>query len=233
MPQLERFSPDRVCLALDLPGHGASRHVPWTSLDAVADAVAASITRAVERPVVLVGFSAGADVGVRLLARAPQMIAAAILTGVSTLPVPRLERWVDRLTWPVIATPVAHRLLTAQMGLPPQLAARQREGSRPLRMRDYARLSTEVLKGASLDGLATQRAPVLAIAGRHESRHARRSAVRLVSVLPGRAVAALAPAGGHLWHVHEPTLFSEVVERWSTEPGELHAGLRKLGTSGA
>lgn len=233
LPQLERFAPQRLCLALDLPGHGASRHLAWTSLDAVADAVSESIARAFDEPFVLVGFSAGADVGIRLLARAPHTVAAAVLTGVSTMPVARVERWLDRLTWPVIATPVAHRILTAQMRLPAPVAARHLSRTRPLRIGDYANLSTEVLRGASLDDLSEQRAPVLALAGRHESRHARRSAARLVSVLPGRAMAALAPSGGHLWHVREPALFSEVVARWADGPGQLHPRLRALRTTGS
>ncbi|GIF73603.1 alpha/beta fold hydrolase [Asanoa siamensis] len=85
--------PDHHCLIPDLPGFGASRTRPWTTLEAVADAVAEIVrARAHDGRAHVVGLSLGAVVGTVLLARHPDVAASALLTGAPLRGVGRATR---------------------------------------------------------------------------------------------------------------------------------------------
>ncbi len=67
-------------LAVDLPGHGRSRHLPAAgSIEAIADGLAELI--GAERPVTLVGHSMGALAALATAARHPERVAGLCLLG--------------------------------------------------------------------------------------------------------------------------------------------------------
>jgi pimeloyl-ACP methyl ester carboxylesterase len=63
------------CLAPDLPGHGRSNQLPWTSLDDTAQQVAALIEdRVPARRAHVVGLSLGGALVHKLLAHRPELL---------------------------------------------------------------------------------------------------------------------------------------------------------------
>ncbi|MDR6867069.1 pimeloyl-ACP methyl ester carboxylesterase [Microbacterium resistens] len=223
--QVAEFRHERRCIVIDLPGHGASRDIPWTTFDDVADQVADVIAEQVGSPVDLVGFSLGGDIGIRLLARHPALIRTAMLTGVSTSAVPRAERLFEALTWPFVATPLVHRILTDAMKLDAGTRRRHLRETAPLRIADYRLLSAQVLHGADVSDLSGVETPVLVLAGACESGHARRSAPDLAAHLP-RAVWAEVSGAGHSWHVQRPDVFNLALRQWLADPGTVPRVLR-------
>lgn len=221
--QLTEFGRTRRAIAVDLPAHGASSHIRWTTLDEAADRVAATL-RAAEvsadttGPIHIVGFSLGGDVALRLLARHPELVRTLVVTGASTLSVSRAELALDTLTWPLVANRYAHRIASRSMGLSPAERATHLESSAPLQLRDIGRLSRQVLLGAPIADLRSTSTPVLALAGARESRHARRSAVHLACSLPA-GVAAEVPGVGHTWNVRFAGKFNRVLGEWLANPG--------------
>ena len=73
-PQLDALSAGRTCLALDLPGFGASPALPEMTLDSLADMVAAGLPTIAAEPVDVVGVSLGAGVAVRLATLYPHLV---------------------------------------------------------------------------------------------------------------------------------------------------------------
>jgi pimeloyl-[acyl-carrier protein] methyl ester esterase len=67
--------PERRCLLPDLPGHGASRDLPFEGIAACAEAVLALVPDGA----VLVGHSMGGQVALAAAARAPGRVAGAVL----------------------------------------------------------------------------------------------------------------------------------------------------------
>ncbi len=222
--QLAAFGAAHRCLAFDLPGHGASRGIRWTTMDAAADAVAQTIVDLTPGPVHLVGFSLGADVGIRLLARHPALVHDALLTGAVTMPDTALWRMLDAASWPLVALPATHRLISRRMGLDRAAYAQHLRSSAPLRVGDFRRLSTQILAGTPVEDLRGCTAPVLALAGARESRLARRSVVRLAAHVPHGLSAEVAGAG-HDWHVREWELFNRVLAQWIGAPLALPGAL--------
>jgi len=85
------------CLAPDLPGHGRSSHLPWTSLDDTAQQVAGLIEdRIPARRVHLVGLSLGGAVAHTLLAQRPELLDRVVIDGcglVDVLPARGVGLW--------------------------------------------------------------------------------------------------------------------------------------------
>lgn len=223
--QVEALRDTFRCVTVDLPGHGGSRDIPWTTLNGAADHVA-EVLRALPRhgPAALVGFSLGADVGLRLLARHPELFASALLTGVITHPVSRLEQVLDAATSPFVALPPVHHVVARSMRLPDDVRREFLRTSKPLRVADYRRLSAQILAGTSLSGLADVREPVLVLAGAKESDDARISAREAAAVLPN-AIWAWVPDQRHAWPVNDAALFTAVLRQWLRDPGTLPAAL--------
>jgi len=81
------------CVAVDLPGQGGSLAVPWESLADTAELVAELVERVGhDGRAEVVGLSQGGYVALALLARHPDLVRSAVVSGVSTRPLVR-ERW--------------------------------------------------------------------------------------------------------------------------------------------
>ena len=87
-------------LAVDLPGHGRSRHLPAAgSIEAIADGLAELI--GVERQVTLVGHSMGALAALATAARHPERVAGLCLS----VPPPGCRSIPTSWRWPPPTTP--------------------------------------------------------------------------------------------------------------------------------
>lgn len=221
-PHMTLLGDERHMLALDLPAHGAERHRRWTTMDDAADAVSRALRERGLGRVHVVGFSLGADVALRLIARHPALVDAAVLTGISTSPVPWWGRLLDVMSWPVMAMPFTHRLLAREMRLSDDLRRAHLASTRPVRIGDYSRLSRQVLAGVSLAGVELASTRVLALAGQRESAHCRRSAVILTRRLTAAGLeseAAFVPRAGHSWPLSSPAAVADIVRAWIDRPG--------------
>jgi pimeloyl-ACP methyl ester carboxylesterase len=194
-------------------------------MDESADQVADLVRRLAPGPVHLVGFSMGGDIGLRLLARHPDLVSTAFVTGIVTTASSPITRALDRALTPLATTRAAHRIISRTMRLDARALADHLRATPPIRAVDYRRLSAAILAGTATDGLATVRTPVLAAAGGCESAQARRSAAHLAALMPN-AVAAIAPRAGHSWHITRTQLFNETVTAWLDHPGQVPRTLR-------
>ena len=84
--QVADLSDDFLCLAPDLPGHGAAAWVPFT-LDAAAEAIGSLIERETsDGRAIVVGLSLGAYVAIEVAARWPDRVTGLVLAGASAEP---------------------------------------------------------------------------------------------------------------------------------------------------
>ena len=208
------------CLAPDLPGHGRSNHLPWTSLDDTAQQVAALIEdRIPARRAHLVGLSLGGAVAHALLAHRPELLDRVVIDGcglVDVLPARGVGLW--KLGFAVVS-PFIHRgpvigLFARMVGVAPsgreQFAADLRAVSPAAFRRAFAdandnhRFSKEELSAPC---------PTLLVAGEREPGAVRASNAALATLMPN-AVARFAPGGGHGWLAGAAELHVRMVEAW-------------------
>src|SRR5690554_2050299 len=96
IPAAESLSGHMASLLVDLPGFGETPRPPegWTTAD-YADHMAGFIREHVDGPIVYVGHSFGARVGLRLAVRHPELLSGLVLVAGAGLPTqrPALQRW--------------------------------------------------------------------------------------------------------------------------------------------
>jgi len=206
-------------IVVDLPGHGASHGIHWVSLDETADLVADVIrTRAHGEKAVIVGLSMGGDIALRLLARHPELVRCAVLTGMVAKPIGGAILWMQRAFAPLASRPFFHRASAASMKLSPERTAEYLATMPPLRTEDYRAIVTEIFRGVSLDGLETVTVPTLAMAGAKEPKAARDSTAIIAHRMPG-ATARIEPGVGHTWNIEAPGRFTATVRDWIAKNG--------------
>jgi pimeloyl-ACP methyl ester carboxylesterase len=223
MAELARFH----CLAVDLPGHGRSNHLPWISCEHAADGVARLIeARIPERRAHIVGLSLGGSVAHTLLSRHADRVESALIDGAGVLP-----WWGNRPTLMLFGlvsrflhTGAASAAIGRALGL-------DEEGRAGLRA-DLLAASPQAFRRALGDAFGVRatrdelEAPcaTLLVAGQAETA-VRSSNAGLAALMP-LAQARYVPGVGHGWLARKPDLHVGMVETWLSDrplPAELAA----------
>jgi pimeloyl-ACP methyl ester carboxylesterase len=222
--ELAASLPDHHSLIPDLPGFGASNTEPWTTVAEVADSAATIIRdRAHDGRAHIVGLSLGAVVGTVLVARHPDLVRSAMLTGaplhgagtVTKLSgLAQIRFWGSRSYW---------RVMARAFRLPGDSIDTFVETGLGIDRASARRMLTQVYEGvpaAELDGLRRTRAPILMLAGEREARTVHRALTEVTSRAPA-AVARTVPRMHHVWSAEDPELFRRVLRHWLAvrEPG--------------
>jgi pimeloyl-ACP methyl ester carboxylesterase len=218
------------CLAPDLPGHGRSNQLPWTSLDNTTQQVVGLIEERIPaRQAHVVGLSLGGVVAHTLLAHRPELLDRVVIDGAGVLPSRGVGLW--KLGMALIA-PLIHRkwvisLLYRALGGDPDDPAGQAAFAVDLRA-----VSPSAFRRAFADANDNHRfskaelsasCPTLLVAGEREPGAVRASNAALAAMMPN-AVARFAPGGGHGWLAGAAELHVRMVEAWITGqqlPAEL------------
>lgn len=213
---------DLHVLAVDLPGHGASAAVPWRSLAATADDVAAVIAeRAAGGLAPVVGLSLGGYVALELVRRHPAAVGRVVVSGVTARPMPgRSFAGLQGRVFPALARRPGYAERVARATLPdgpPDAWAALVGSLRAMSPAAYRAALRDVAPWRLPDDLARCEAPLLVTAGARESRVIRDAVVEIPRVVPG-ARGLLVPGAVHAWPVHAPHLFAHVVRDWLLSP---------------
>lgn len=220
--------PDFHCLAPDLPGHGASRGLPWSSRAETARQVAALIERhAAGGRADVVGLSLGGSVALELVAMAPHRLNHVIVDGCSALPsrVIRFMRTGVAVVAPFLRyAPVARvigRAFGVQSGPALDDFVAQLQGVDP---GSFTRAFSDA-NGVRLSAaLLAAPPPTLLVAGERELHHVRASNALLATVMP-HAEARMVPRSGHGWGpTAHPELHRRMIAAWLADeplPPEL------------
>ncbi|MGW5053616.1 alpha/beta fold hydrolase [Actinokineospora sp. NPDC004072] len=212
-PQLAAFT-DRLVLTPDLPGYGERVGEPWPGLAAAADDVVARVAEhGVDGPFDLVGLSLGAVTALRVLARHPDRVRSAFLTGAPLTPAGAGMRLVARLQLALWRRPWFWHAQAAGMGLPADARAAYVAHALSVRRETAAAMNAEVCAGGLPPGLSGYRGPLLAVAGAKESAGIRAS-LRLIGDAAPQARLRLVPGMHHIWNVEDGALFNAVLRSW-------------------
>jgi pimeloyl-ACP methyl ester carboxylesterase len=238
-PQIDALSADYHCLVPDLPEHGQSMGVdPFTIAD-VAQRVAHLIAaRAHDQRAHLIGLSLGAQVGVALLAIAPECLHSALISSALLRPLPgaamynnsALLRWIFKLS----VAPLQHSAWYARLnmrqsaGVPDIYFPQFREEFQRMTADSFANVMVENMKFRLPSDLDKTLTRTLVVVGRKEYKAMRQSACDLVKALP-KAKGVLVDVGrrtaeNHNWNLTAPELFTQTVRAFIEEsalPGEL------------
>lgn len=215
-PQVASFR-DRVVVTPDLPGFGARVAEDWPGLDAVADDVIRRLDALdVEGPVDVAGLSLGAITTIRLLARHPERVRAAFVTGAALVGVGAVARLTSRAQLSAWRAPWFWRAQAAAFRIPADARALYVSHGLSVRRETAQAMFAEVYAGGVPAALADVDRPLLAVAGEKEPGEIRRSLVALGRRMP-HARLRLAPGVHHIWSIEDVDLFNETLRAWIDE----------------
>ena len=228
---MELLAGSARCIALDLPGFGASDTPPGGfTLDSASDNLAAALRALGAGRAVVCGHSLGGPLGARFALRHPDAVSKLVLVGPSGLaPAPPWQRRVLRAVpaynllqlvpwpWERLLLSIAP-LRRAGLGLlvdnpsafDPALLRRMVEGAR------HARALTPALSASFATGLDDDAplvsAPIAAIWGSRDRMVPPRDSEILARVVPSAEIHFL-PGCGHLPMVERPEAFADLLRR--------------------
>ncbi|HEY9857241.1 MAG TPA: alpha/beta hydrolase [Stenomitos sp.] len=224
-PQIDRM-PEYHHLVPDLPEHGKSQRERPFSIQKSAEQLARLIEQhAHYSRAHVVGISLGAQVACELIARFPDRVGRAVLSGTLVRPSPGatgpLSRSLAELTLRAyMPLRNARFLVEASMRsnrIPERFRAEVVADTRRLTMGTFRRAVQQRNLGFRLpDGLAQVAVPTLVVAGELERPVIRQSAQDLVGALP-HAQGAIAQGLGHSWNLEDPDRFAAMVRAWLTD----------------
>ena len=238
--QLEHFA-DYHCLLPDLPEHGQSGQVQPFGIQHSAALLAELIrTRAHGGSAHVIGLSLGAQIGVALLALAPECVERAMISSALLRPMPGaslLSPWLMALTYYSTVAPFKHsewwiRLnMKYAAGVPSQYYPQFCQNFRGLTAAGFSHVMLENLRFRLPASLARVRTPTLVVVGQNEPAVMQQSARDLAAALPQAQAYAvhhtppMRAVEAHNWGLTAPALFAQTVRSWVTDrplPAALH-----------
>lgn len=212
---------DCHCIALDLPGHGKSSGVSWTSLADVSDQIATLIqTHAHNQRAHVVGLSLGGHIALELLARHSHHLQHVVISGVTVEPWPNrvfLKPQLGLITT-LLKQPWYRQQIIKSMRVPPDMQADALASLQAVSIPAYRQIYQEGAEWSVSPSLATINNPTLVTAGSLETKIIRQAVHALVDLMP-HAQGCFAPRCHHGWNIEAPELFSTMIRAWvNTEP---------------
>jgi pimeloyl-ACP methyl ester carboxylesterase len=217
------------CITVDLPGHGKSNQVTWTSLADTADQVAALIkAHATNGRAHVVGLSLGGYVALLLLEHYAKLVDRVVVSGVTVAPMPNRSLLKPQL-WLMSALMKRRwyaKMQIKSMHVPLDLQPAATENLLAMSMDAYRRIWEEAVDFHVPSALRDVNNPTLVTAGSNESQIIL-EAVRVIPKLMPNAEGCLAPGLGHGWNIEAPDLFTAMVRAWISG-APLPAGLQAV-----
>lgn len=207
--------PEFRCVAVDLPGHGASAGHDLTGFEDAADAVAAVIGSFDRPAAAIVGLSLGAYVGFECLARHPSLASHAVLSGFQSAPI-KLNALMragmavsSRL---MIFRPVREKMATAMGVQDPSLSSDQngRANASVKSTMQAARLALDFDAGVNIPKVSAR---TLIVAGEREHPAIKDALMVFETGLPN-GQARMVSDLGHGWAAKAPDLLADTIRAW-------------------
>lgn len=209
--------PDADVILIDLPGHGRSRDIPWTSLSDTAEQVVAVMDHLGLDEAQLVALSLGGYVALEALAAFPDRFHDAVISGVHAGGMPNQTMMV---VMSAVMAPLAglksFSARTAKMlgGPDVDVAAFQNEAAKT-RSAAFRRASINATRFELPDGLGRYCGGLTICCGENEHPLIR-DALPIIAGRVPQTRTFVAEGGGHGWPVAQQDRFVSLIEHWPT-----------------
>ena len=200
------------CVAVDLPMHGRSMHIPLT-IDVVVSHLEELFAQYGQ--VHVVGLSLGGAVTLTALNRLSQYIKSAVISGTTVSirveDVKLLNTYVAPV-YRVIKPKWMAMLMMKGFNIPPRFKNEINRSSQSISV-EQVRAMFNVLTEVELPIL--NQSPLLVVAGEKENNIVKRAQTEITAYVE-HSEAARVPKAGHVWSYENHVLFAEVIAQWCT-----------------
>lgn len=219
--QVRYFQKGFHCVVPDLPEHGVNVGSQPFSIKGCAEEVRELVTATANgQPVILVGFSLGAQVVIQLLSMYPDVADYAMINSALVRPDPSLLRLltpVMQVSHPLIKREWFAKLQAKTLQIPEEDFPKYYADSSQMSEETLLRITRENMQFAIPEGFARARAKVLVTVGDKEKKMMKESARDIVSANL-QALGIRIPGVGHGVSLAKPKYFNRLLQEW------LHKG---------
>lgn len=213
-PVLDHLSGEIRSIVPDLPGHGKNRGSDYVSHDVTIAELVELIRDAAPSGVLVVGFSLGAQLAIRLASEQPSLVAGAIIVSGEAQPAPVPAATLRLLKW---AAPLARyewfaRLQARQLAVPEELLNDYIRGSREMSPDTLLASAGENIRFTLPAAWGAVAGPATVLVGERERGLMRHSAAIIHESLDD-SVLCVVPGAAHDIPFSHPELLADVIRQ--------------------
>lgn len=204
------------CLVPDFPGHGESRGGCKFSIEETANQMLAMIEKhKMNRQVIVVGFSLGAQVLISMISRSGHLIDKAIIVSALTKPFAFPKYFAKVATWclPLARIKTFSHMQAKYMYLNDQYFNTYYQETLAITKETFFRVMYENMSFSIPKGFETTRSKILVLIGKKENSMIKKSFVEILDKNE-HCLGIVVPGVGHGISLYNPTYFNELIEGW-------------------
>lgn len=204
------------CIAPDLPGHGKSNKLAWTTLDDVADQLSQLVNKSGYKKAHFVGLSLGGSLIINILGRHPEIVDHAVVDGAGIIPIKGKDmiKLAVKLISPFIRFDVINSQITKSLGIINQKEITQfRKDMQLVSPQAFSTAFAQANDQAEPAHIKMLNIPVLFMAGEHEAEETKASNTYLAKTIRGSQTEII-KGMGHGWVAKKPGLHIKMVKDW-------------------
>ncbi|WP_454190858.1 alpha/beta fold hydrolase [Paenibacillus sp. Marseille-Q7038] len=221
-----KYFHDYHCLVPDLPGHGHSSRMEFSINSSAEDILSLILAKAQGKKVILVGFSLGAQIAIKMLSLNPDVIDYAILNSALVRPIPLANKVINPmicLTYRLTKNRTFSKIQAKQLYIGDEMFERYYKETTDMERNTLIKILEENMSFRIPKEFSRSKAKILITVGNHEKQIMKKS----VSELLDKNInckGLIIPSVGHGVSLALPDLFNKMVDAWIHD-GELPSGL--------
>lgn len=215
------------CIAPDMPGHGKSLDVEWSTIGEMTEYIYNLIQNLPQHKAHVAGLSLGGSITINLLGRHSDVIDHAIVDGAGIIPIKGVTpiKLGVRIISPFIHNNLVIKAVASGVGIQKndlKNFTRDMKMVSPASFRRAFCQANDMTLPAGMDKVTT---PTLLVAGEKEAKETTASNLKLAALMPNSSC-RIAPKLGHGWLAQEQNLHIAMVRQWIEDKG-IPAALEK------
>lgn len=212
------------CIAPDLPGHGGSNHLYWSSIEQVGEELVSLIKNKTQKKIVLVGFSLGGSLAFYLLENHPYLVEKAVIDGASARPV-KGNAFIIQLMSPFLKSDFILNLMAKSLEIKKSERASFKRSFKMVDRESFKKSMVQANQFNFKKNEFIKTIPVLFASGEKESEVMHNSHIEL-SKLNKKNKCVQYPAKGHAWMVFDIETHIAMISNWINNKRELPGKLK-------
>ncbi|MCY9529726.1 alpha/beta hydrolase [Paenibacillus alvei] len=213
--QIEYFT-DYHCLVPDLPGHGKSPCTDFSIHNCAEEILNLILTKAQGKKVILIGFSLGAQVAIKILSMNPDIVDYSIINSALVRPAPFVNKMIPpaiRLTYGLTKNRTFSKLQAKQLYIGEEMFETYYKETSNMDMNLLIQILEENMSFRIPTDFSKSTSKNLITVGEKEKKMMRKSLLDIVdNTIHCKGV--IIPNVGHGVSLAQPELFNKLVEAW-------------------
>ncbi|WP_438349895.1 alpha/beta fold hydrolase [Paenibacillus sp. FA6] len=213
--QIEYFN-DYHCLVPDLPGHGLSSSTDFSINDCAEEILSLILTKVQGKKVILIGFSLGAQVAIKILSMNPDIVDYSILNSALVRPIPLANKIIKptiRLTYRLTKNRTFSKIQAKQLYIGKQMFETYYKETYNMNLNTLIKILEENMSFSIPKDFSMSKSKILITVGEKEKKIMKKSVLDILDKTSnGKGI--IIQKVGHGVSLAQPELFNKIVDAW-------------------